>query len=172
MTTTKLRIHTWPDKILRKKTKKVEEVNDTIRTLLDEMLTLMRVSGGVGLAGNQAGVDLQLVVIEAEGCLLRLVNPRIVKSQGSSASTEGCLSFPGLELSLKRYNKVWVKALDERGKPFDYEAEGLLAIVFQHEIDHINGIAIIDRASLWQKLKSRPMLGRITKDTKAAMATR
>lgn len=168
MTTTKLRIHTWPDKILRKKTKRVEKVDERIRALLDEMLTLMRVSGGVGLAANQAGIDLQLIVIETEGRVFKLANPVIVKNKGSLISNEGCLSFPGLEFAVKRHTKVWVKAVDEHGKPFDYEAEGLLAIVFQHELDHINGITFIDRGSFWQKLKARPMLARIAKETKAA----
>lgn len=168
MTTTKLRIHTWPEKIIRKKTQKVGKVDDNIRALLDEMLTLMRISGGVGLAANQAGVDLQLIVIEIEGRVFKLVNPAIVKSKGSWKFTEGCLSFPGLELTTKRYKKVWLKAFNERGEPFECEAENLLGVVLQHEIDHINGITFLERTSCWQRLKAWPILARIAKATEAA----
>jgi len=170
MSTTKLRIHTWPEKILRRKTKEVKVVDDNIRAKLNEMLALMRVLGGAGLAANQAGLDLQLIVIEAEGQVFKLANPRIVKSKGSLLFTEGCLSFPGLELQVKRNKKIWLTALDEYGKPIDFAAEGLLGVVFQHEIDHINGITFIDRISVWQRIKAKPTLRQIVKNTKQSQA--
>ncbi len=170
MQTIKLRIHTWPEGILKKKCKKVTAVDDTIRAYFDEMLTLMRVSGGVGLAANQAGLDLSLIVAEYQDRTYKLINPRIIRRQGSISFVEGCLSFPGLELEVKRSQKVWVRALDEKGVSVVLETEGFLAVVFQHEIDHINGIAFIDRISLWQKLKAAPKLKLITRKTKNGLS--
>jgi len=166
MSKTKLRIHTWPEKILKKKCKKVEKVNNRIKELLDEMLALMRVNSGVGLAGNQAGLDLNLIVIEFDGKVYKLVNPRVVKAQGQICFREGCLSFPGLEIDVKRHKKVTVKALDEQGKPLDINAEGILAVILQHEIDHIRGVVFIDRISLWQRIKALPKLRAIKKKTR------
>lgn len=166
MNKTKLKIHTWPEKILRRKCREVKEVNDEIRSLLDEMHSLMLVKDGIGLAANQAGVDLRLIVIETEDRLFKLVNPRIVKGTGKIYFKEGCLSFPGLELDIKRSQKVWVDALDEKGERLELEVEGLVAVVFQHEIDHINGIGFIERASLKEKIKAYPQLRKIIRRTK------
>ena len=165
----KLRIHTWPENILKNKCKPVEKVDDGIREMLSEMMVLMKVSGGIGLAGNQAGIPLRLVVIESKDRLFKLVNPSIVKKEGFISFCEGCLSFPGLELTIKRAQRVWISALNENGKSLDLEAEGLLAVIFQHEIDHINGISFIDRISLFQKLKSYFQLQRIIRRTKNRM---
>ena len=144
-------------------------VDETIRESLDEMLSLMRVSGGVGLAGSQAGLDLSLIVIEVENHIFKLVNPEIIKSEGSVSFPEGCLSFPGVELEIKRANKVWATALNEEGKPVEIEAEGFLAVVFQHEIDHIGGVVFIDRISFWQRLKTYPKLRKIIRRTKSGL---
>jgi peptide deformylase len=166
MSKTKLRIHTWPDKILRKKIKAVTEFNESIVELLDEMLALMRVADGAGLAGNQVGLDLQLIVIEAEDRIFRLANPCIVKREGELVFLEGCLSFPDLELNIKRSRRIWVNAYDEKGEKVELEIEGVWAVVFQHEIDHLNGIGFIERASSWQKIKNYPRLKLIIKRTK------
>lgn len=141
-------------------------VDEKVRESLDEMLSMMRVSGGAGLAGNQAGLDLSLLVIEVENHIFKLVNPQIVKSEGSVSFPEGCLSFPGLELEVKRANKVWITALNEDGKPVEIEAEGFLSVIFQHEIDHIRGVVFIDRISFWQRLKTYPKLRKIIRRTK------
>lgn len=163
----KLRIHTWPEKILRKKCKVVRKVDDNIRELLDEMYKLMMVSDGVGLAGNQAGLDLKLVVVEAEGETFKLVNPKIIQKHGEITFREGCLSFPGIELDIKRANKIKVAALNEKGELVDIDAQGMLAVVFQHEIDHTNGTVFIDRISFWKRLRIIPKLKRIAKLTKS-----
>ena len=165
----KLRIHTWPENILKKKCNPVDKVDNGIREMLSAMTTLMKVSGGIGLAANQAGLDLRLVVIESNDRLFKLVNPCIEKKEGSILFCEGCLSFPGLELKIQRAKRVWISALDERGEPLDLEVEGLLAVIFQHEIDHINGISFIDRVSVFQKLKSYFQLKRIIRRTKNGM---
>ena len=169
MDKTKLRIHTWPEAILRKKCQKVGKVDEKVRCLLDEMLSLMRVSGGAGLAGNQAGLNLSLIVIEVENHIFKLVNPEIVKSEGSVSFPEGCLSFPGLELEVKRTNKVWISALNQEGKPVEIEAEGFLAVIFQHEIDHVEGITFIDRVSFWKKAKVYSKLREIIRRTKSGL---
>jgi peptide deformylase len=125
----------------------------------------MRVNDGLGLAANQAGLDLSLIVVEAQGQIFKLVNPRILKKEGSICFSEGCLSFPALELEVKRWNRVWVGAQNEEGKDLEIEVEGLLAVVLQHEIDHIQGKVFIDRISLFQKFKAIPGLRKITKET-------
>jgi peptide deformylase len=164
MEKTKLRIHFWGEKPLRKKCKPVKVVNRNIKDLFDQMYALMLASGGLGLAANQAGLDCRLLVIEAEGKVFRLVNPRINKARGEIIFEEGCLSFPGICLAIKRANKVSVSALDENGNPVNIEASGLLAVALQHEIDHLNGIVFIDRISFLQRLKLAKQLKKIKKD--------
>jgi len=159
----KLKIRIWPDPILRKKCRQVKEVSPQVRLLLDKMHYLMKKSDGIGLAATQAGLDLALVVIETEDRLFKLVNPKIVKKEGSLVFEEGCLSFPGLNLNIKRADRVWVTALDEHGGSLDIEAEGILAVVFQHEIDHINGTVFIDRVPFWKKLLIKPVLKKMEK---------
>ncbi len=151
MKITPLRIRTWPDPILREKCLSVRQVDAGIRDLLDKMHYLMRRNDGVGLAANQAGLTRALVVIETEDRLFKLVNPRIIRKEGKIVFEEGCLSFPGLTLRLQRADRVWVSALDENGDALDIEAEGVLAVVFQHEIDHINGRVFVDRLPWWKK---------------------
>ncbi len=162
----KLRIHFWGEDILRKKCREVKEVNDNIRKILNEMHSLMILSEGIGLAANQAGVDLRLVVIQIQKDIFKLVNPRIIKKEGRVQFEEGCLSFPGIILRIRRAEKVWVSALDERGNPFDIEAEGILSVALQHEIDHINGIVFIERIPFLERLKLRGKLREIKKRVK------
>ncbi len=166
----KLRIHTWPEKILRKACRHVEDVDDRIRKLLYDMLVLMRVGDGAGLAANQAGIDLKLIVVEVGNQIFKLVNPQIVKREGTLSFQEGCLSFPGLELEVSRSNKVWVEALNERGESVNIEAEGILAVVFQHEIDHIDGTVFIDKVSVWQRLAAFGQLHEIKRRTKSGLS--
>lgn len=166
MSKTKLRIHTWPERILRKKCQKVGKVDEKVSCLLDEMLSLMRISGGTGLAGNQAGLDLSLIVIEIEKHIFKLANPKIVKREGSVSFSEGCLSFPGLEFEIQRDKKVWVSALNEQGNPVEIEAQGFLSVIFQHEIDHIRGVAFIERVSFWRRVKAYSKLRKIIRGTK------
>jgi peptide deformylase len=162
MLKTKLKIHTWPDKILRKRCRQVDAIDDNIREILSEMVSLMKVSDGIGLAANQVGLNLSLVVAEIDNKLYKLVNPRIIKSEGSISLLEGCLSFPGLELNIKRNKKILISAQDQEGREIKEELEGLAAIVLQHEIDHIQGVVFIDRISFWQKLKIKGKLKKIS----------
>jgi len=166
MNKTKLRIYTWPEDILRKKCKKVQNVDANIRETLSSMLAFMRISQGIGLAANQVGIGLQLIVVEFDNKTYQLINPKITKKEGIIFFTEGCLSFPGLELTLMRSKKVSILALDEAGNPIKLKLEGPLAVVLQHEIDHINGITFYDRAPIWQKIKTFSKLRKIIKETK------
>lgn len=156
-----LKVHLWPEEILKKKCKEVKVVDSHIRKILDEMYSVMAESKGVGIAANQVGLDISLIVIELKDMIFKLANPSIIKREGNINLTEGCLSLPGLEFSIKRANKVWVKALNEKGEPVVLETEGILAVVFQHEIDHINGILLIDRVSFLEKLKNQLKLKKI-----------
>ncbi|MFA7114699.1 MAG: peptide deformylase [Candidatus Omnitrophota bacterium] len=169
MNKTELRIHTWPEKILRKKLKKVDEVDANIRQLLDAMVELMVAKNGIGLAGNQAGLDLRLVVLYHDERFFKLINPEIIKKEKKIMSPEGCLSFPGLEVEVPRFERVWVRALNENGDKVSYEAEGLLAIIFQHEIDHTNGLTFVDRLSFFNRLKKRKILKKIEAQTKSLL---
>ena len=143
----------WPDPILKRTRAPVDRVDDTIRRLLDDMAETMYAADGVGLAAPQVGVEqARLVVIDtsprqAGQKLIHLVNPEIVRLEGEIAYTEGCLSIPGEAEDVERAAKVWVRALDYHGKPFELEADGLLAVALQHETDHLNGTVFVDHLS-------------------------
>jgi peptide deformylase len=128
----------------------------------------MEAFGGVGLAANQAGVPLRVAVIrippkEGPGVQLVLVNPELVSGEGSQTGEEGCLSFPGLFLKIKRFRKVKVRSFNERGLPVEINAEGFLARALQHEIDHLDGVVFVDRLPLLRRLKLKPELARLKK---------
>ncbi|MCF7894759.1 MAG: peptide deformylase [Candidatus Omnitrophica bacterium] len=158
---TKLKIHKWPDKILTKQSAKIEKPDQDTKDILDQMYILMKASDGIGLAANQVGLAMQLIVVEAGGEFYKLINPKITKREGSITLQEGCLSFPGIELEVKRSYKVFIEALGQKGQSISLKPEGILAVIFQHEIDHINGITFIDRVSLWKRLMIAPLLNKI-----------
>ncbi len=142
----------WPDPVLKQIAKPVAAVDDGIRRLLDDMAETMYAADGVGLAAPQVGVLQRVIVIDTsprqEGQrLLHLVNPEIVRTEGTRVYTEGCLSLPGAAEDVERADKVWVRALGRDGKPFELEADGLLAIACQHETDHLNGTLFVDYLS-------------------------
>ena len=118
-----------------------------IKKLVQSMRLLMKKSNGIGLAGNQAGFDKQVFVAENEGKFYAIFNPIISKVYGEPIETdEGCLSVPGKYGSTKRYEKILLTGQDQSGKPIKIKAWGLLAHIFQHETDHLNGILYIDHA--------------------------
>lgn len=135
------------EKVLREKAEPVAEVTDEIRKLTDEMFDAMIAADGVGLAGPQVGKKLRLFVVIADDDVRRVfINPQIIAtSQELGDYDEGCLSIPGVYETIKRPVKVTVQALNENGKPFTLEADGLLARVIQHEYDHLDGVLFIDR---------------------------
>lgn len=139
-----LKLRTFPESILRKKTEKVGHVTDSERSILDKMADLMYLSQGVGLAATQVGIDKQLAVIDVGDGLIKMINPVIIKRDGSDTSDEGCLSCPGTTVKVKRAKKVVVQFLNENGDVMQLKAEGLLAKAVQHELDHLAGKLILD----------------------------
>jgi len=153
MEETESKIRVFPETILRKKARPIEQVTQVHRDTLSKMARIMYDASGIGLAASQIGINESMIVIDIGQGLYKLINVRIIKKRGSQAMEEGCLSVPGISIKVKRAKKIWVKAQDDSGKDVDLEAEGLLACVFQHEVDHLNGKLIIDYASFLEKLK-------------------
>jgi peptide deformylase len=152
-----LPIRTFGDPVLRQKARPVEKVTDVHRRLVDDMIATMREAPGVGLAGPQVGVLERVFVYEVEDAVGAIFNPVIVsRSRDLEDEDEGCLSLPGISLyPVTRHIEVRVEGLDASGKPVSIEAEGLLARVFQHEIDHLDGVLFVDR--LDDKLRKQAM---------------
>ena len=158
MEKTELKIRIFGDPFLRKKSTEIKAVTLRHREVLSKMVQLMYEGDGIGLAAPQAGINEAMIVIDAGSGLYKLINPKIVKVGGSQVNQEGCLSVPGLCIKVRRANKITVKALDEFGKPLNIQAEGLLACVFQHEIDHLKGKLIVDYASFLEKIRIKKTL--------------
>jgi len=150
---TLLEILTYPDKFLKQPTKPVENIDSTIQNLIDDMASTMYKAPGVGLAAIQVGFDKSILVYdispgEEKKSLQVLINPRIVNSEGETISeNEGCLSVPDFRADVKRAVSIRVEGYDREGKELQIEAEGILATVLQHEIDHLNGTLFIDHIS-------------------------
>ncbi|MBI2784775.1 MAG: peptide deformylase [Legionella longbeachae] len=157
-------IHTilyLPDSRLREVSKPVVNFDDALQTLIEDMFDTMYHARGVGLAAPQIGINMRLSVIDVVGDKqnqLVIINPEIVASEGEKKFEEGCLSVPGAYDSVIRAEKVTVKALDRKGKPFEIKADGLLAECLQHEIDHMNGKLFIDLLSPLKKAMARKKL--------------
>ena len=147
-----LDVRIYPDPCLRKICREVNVVDSEVRRFLDDMAMTMYAVEGVGLAAPQVGLDIRIIVIDIGQGLLKLVNPKIVKGEGSSVLEEGCLSVPGISVKVKRRRKLVVSALDNYGKPQLFNAEGLLAHAFGQEIDHLNGRLIIDYMPFYKKI--------------------
>jgi peptide deformylase len=140
-------IRTIGDEILRKKSRRIDEVNDRIKTLLSDMAdTLHSTADGVGLAAPQVGVLRRAVVIDMGQGVINLLNPEILSTEGSAEGVESCLSVPDRTAVVARPQKVTVKATNEKGEEFTIEGEGLLAVCLCHEVDHLDGILFVDKA--------------------------
>ncbi len=146
-----LNIRKYPDAALRKVCSEVKVVDAEVRRLLDDMAMTMYAANGVGLAASQVGLDIRIIVIDTGKGLLKLVNPKITKSEGHSVFEEGCLSVPDVTVKIKRPAKLVVSALNDSGRPELIKAEGLLAHAFGQEIDHLNGKLIIDYLPFYKK---------------------
>jgi len=158
------RIVTLPDPVLKRKAHPVNKFDKTLHTLLDDMVETMRDAPGVGLAAPQIGLSERIIVIEyferdeqeeiedAPRKVWAVINPEIVKvSEEKLIGVEGCLSIPGLVGEVERHAEVQVKGLNRHGKSMKIKARGWLARIFQHEIDHLNGILFTERATrLWK----------------------
>jgi peptide deformylase len=149
-----LPIYTSERAVLRQKARPVQRIDRETRRLLDDMLETMRHAPGVGLAGPQVGVSARLIVVEYEEHTFQLVNPELTWfSHETEVADEGCLSIPGYAGPVRRHLKVKVRAKDARGKPLSLTADGWLARIFQHEVDHLDGILFPDRMAPGERLR-------------------
>lgn len=137
----------YPHSVLRKKCARIPAIDEELIRLARDMADTMYASAGIGLAAPQVGVPQQLIVLDIGDGLITLINPEIVIVEGTATMEEGCLCLPKLMVDVERYDAVQVKGTDLKGNPAAYDAEGLLARVFQHEIDHLSGTLIIDKLS-------------------------
>jgi peptide deformylase len=161
-----LRIRVFGDPVLRKKAKPVGKITGNYKDILSEMARLMYDSSGIGLAAPQVGVSEALIVVDIGSGLYKLINPKVVKKEGSQVMEEGCLSVPGVCIKIKRARNILVEAQDEEAGKIKIEASGLLACVFQHEIDHLKGRLIPDYASFIQRIKISRKLERLNRKAK------
>ncbi|MEQ1740594.1 MAG: peptide deformylase [Methyloglobulus sp.] len=161
-----LTILEFPDERLRKKAAEVQVVDGKIKKLVDDMLETMYLAKGVGLAATQVNVHQRIVVIdvsEEKDKPLCLINPEIIAKDGVEESEEGCLSVPGFFETVKRAEHIKVKALDKDGKPFEFEANDLLAVCVQHELDHLEGKLFVDYISSLKRQRIKKKLEKIHK---------
>lgn len=166
-------IRTYGDPVLRQKAKNVKEITPEVRSLIARMWTAMYENKGVGLAAPQVGITKKIIVVDTqeEGEKFAVINPRIVRmEQEQEFSEEGCLSIPDIRGDVLRPVTIEVQGMDLAGKPFQMEATGLLARVFQHEIDHLNGVLFVDKLPENQKNKIELKLKELAQRTKEQMA--
>ncbi len=165
-------IVTLPDPILRRKARLVTRFDEELQILIEDMIDTMRAAPGVGLAATQVGVSERVIVVEyveneeeenAPKKLFVMINPEIkTASEETEEGIEGCLSVPGWQGEVQRALAVTVKGLSRRGQPMRVKAKGWLARIFQHEIDHINGIVFTDRATkVWKPQPEQPPLDNV-----------
>ncbi|HPF98598.1 MAG TPA: peptide deformylase [Kiritimatiellia bacterium] len=181
-------IHTYGDEVLREPAVPVREVDDNIRTLAKDMIETMRLERGVGLAAQQVGSTDAICVIEVplemdrseDGVVLNpgvtmplvLVNPKITDFSGEKeVADEGCLSFPDIYAPVSRSVEVTVQFLDLKGKPQELRLKKFVARVAQHEIDHLNGVLLVDRMSRIKRIALSGQLKRLKKETREALET-
>lgn len=153
----------FPDKVLATKAAEVRQITDVDRKLVRDMIDTMYAEEGVGLAANQIGILKRIFVASADqvrGKELVFFNPKIVRKEGHIKEFEGCLSVPEFYEPVKRFKTVWIEGMTLEGKQVQMKGEGLLSRIFQHEIDHLNGILFIDRLGL---LKSKLVKTKLSK---------
>ncbi|MDD4909668.1 MAG: peptide deformylase [Candidatus Omnitrophica bacterium] len=150
-----LKIKKYPDSVLRNKSLDVKEITDKETRLFEEMFFTMRHFAGIGLAAPQIGILKRLIVVDIGEGPIRLADPVILNTKGSDKMEEGCLSIPGIGVIIDRPNEIIVSGLNESGMAVEFKAQGLLARVLQHEIDHLSGRLIIDYLGLLEKFKLR-----------------
>ncbi|OGQ08813.1 MAG: peptide deformylase [Deltaproteobacteria bacterium RIFCSPLOWO2_12_FULL_40_28] len=174
----KLEVLKYPNKKLKKKSRSVSKVNQVIQDLARDMFETMYLDNGIGLAAPQVGELIRLIILDValidpdhpedhKPDPVALVNPEIEKAEGTIEYEEGCLSCPELIVPVTRSEKVWVNYLDLDGKPSKLTAEGLKAVCIQHEIDHLDGILLVDKMGRLEKDMYRKKRIRVAKDEKA-----
>ncbi len=149
-----LPIRTVPDPVLRQKAKRIKVIDKSVRKLVNDMQETLRTATGVGLAANQVGETLRLIVLNIPGNECKcVINPEVTRRIGSRVVNEGCLSIPGYVGEIKRSELVRVKGMDHRGKEIKIKADGLFAEVLEHEIDHLNGVLYTDHLESPEKFR-------------------
>ncbi len=147
-----LEILKYPHPLLKRRSKEVERIDGEVKRLIEDMRETMYQANGIGLAACQVGVSQRVIVVDVSPMdpdqeFFAMVNPEIVSEEGEIEYEEGCLSVPECVEKVKRKEKIWVRGLSPDGKEMEIKGEGILAIALQHEIDHLNGILILDRIS-------------------------
>jgi len=163
-----LKILQYPDERLHKIARKVSQIDETTRKLVQNMAETMYAAPGVGLAATQVDVHERIIVVdvsEAHDQLKVFINPEIIASSGMSKCEEGCLSVPGIYETVSRAEKITVAALDENGESFTLDAEGLLAVCIQHEMDHLIGKVFVEYLSQLKQTRIRAKLKKRLRET-------
>ncbi len=166
-----LEILEFPDPRLRTRAQPVAAVDDSIRRLIADMLETMYAAPGIGLAASQVNVHRRLLVIdmsEEQNQPLALINPEITAREGDEETEEGCLSVPGIFDKVRRAERITVRALDRNGFAFEMQADGMLAVCIQHEIDHLEGKLFVDYLSELKRTRIRGKLEKERKENKPA----
>ena len=155
----------YPDVILKTRCAEITEIDGELVSFAEDMADTMYLSNGIGLAAPQVAKNIRMMTVDVEqedgrSALMTLVNPIIADSHGRTTYEEGCLSFPGITAEVKRKDQIHVVAYNLQGQELEFEADGLLSICIQHELDHLNGVTFVDRLnSVKRKLVVRNYLG-------------
>ena len=166
----KLTILEFPDPRLRTTAQPVQQVDADLLRLIDDMFETMYAAPGIGLAATQVDVHRRMMVVdvsEQHDQPLVFVNPTILAREGAQVYQEGCLSVPGFFADVERADRIRVSALDRHGKPFERDADGLLAVCIQHEIDHLDGKVFVDYLSPFKRDQVRKRLAKAVKERSA-----
>jgi peptide deformylase len=167
------KIRVYPDPVLQVRAAEIEKIDERVIRLAGELADTMYAAPGVGLAAPQIGVSERLICVdvrppEGEKELITLINPVIIEAEGRIVEEEGCLSVPGIRENVARAERVLVRGLDLAEQQRDIEAAGLLAVAFQHEIDHLDGILFIDRISRLKRGIIQRKMRRLMQEAQAA----
>ncbi|MDE2091465.1 MAG: peptide deformylase [Gammaproteobacteria bacterium] len=157
----------YPDTRLRNRARPVAAVSDEIRRLVTDMLETMYAAPGIGLAATQVGVDLRVIVVDVSehgDAPQVFINPEILSREGKEKMQEGCLSVPGIFEEVERAERIRLKALDRDGQSLEFDADGLLAVCIQHEIDHLDGKLFVDYLSELKRQRIRRRLEKEQRD--------
>lgn len=157
------RLRLYPDAVLRKKSLPLDDVNGAVRDLMAGMAEIMYTYNGIGLAAPQVGMLQRIIIADVGEGLITLANPEILQKEGEGRLEEGCLSLPGIQVDIARSQSIFVRGLNPEGKEVQHELSDLMARVIQHEIDHLNGVLIIDYASATEKILLRRQLKELQK---------
>jgi len=149
-----LPVRRFGDPVLREKSQQVKEVDEQLKELIKTMEETMHEASGVGLAATQIGILKKVFIFDVGDGAKAIINPQIVSREGTVEEEEGCISVPGVRVKVKRAEKVKIRGQNPEGNPLEIEAEGLLARIFQHEMDHLEGKLILDRCGRGERRRA------------------